>query len=130
MQPLSIYLLLAKVQAWLRTVSKHNSVRLLEAYNFRFNPSQSELITPENTRVQLSKLEARFLHLLLVNSGRIVATDIILQRVWSDKKDMRDGDRKMLKALVHRLRRKIERNPNVPQYIHTVPHQGYSFRLD
>ncbi len=127
--PVSINLLLAKVQAWLRTAaSKHNSVRLLEAYNFRFNLSKSELITPEDTRVQLSQLEARFLHLLFVNNGRIVSTDVILQRVWSDKSDMRDGDRQMLKVLVHRLRRKIERNSNAPQYIHTIRHQGYSFR--
>ncbi len=130
-QPLSIHLLSAKVQAWLRRVdSKDTAEALLEAYQFRFDPAKSELTTPEDTRVRLSQLEARFLHLLIVNSGRIVATDTILQRVWPDNNGMRDGDRHLLKALVHRVRRKIERNPNIPQYIHTVPHQGYSFRLN
>lgn len=129
-QPLSIHVLLAKVQAWLRHSGVDNkSVDFLEAYNFRFNPVKSEVITPEETLVRLSLLEARLLHLLIVNSGRIVTTDLIIQRVWPDNYT-NDGDRHLLKALVHRLRRKIENDPTHPQYIHTIPHQGYSFRLE
>ena len=129
-QPLSIHLLLAKVQAWLRRSGMGDkSIDFLEAYDFRFNPVKSEVITPEENLVRLSQLEARLLHLLIVNSGRIVATDLIIQRVWPDN-CMSDGDRHLLKALVHRLRRKIESDPTRPQYIHTIPHQGYSFRLE
>ncbi len=128
-QPLSMPLMLAKVQAWLRrTEHKEGGKGHLEVHNFKFDPVKNELVTPEDTLVRLSKLEARFLHLLIVNSGRIVSTDLILQRVWPDS-IANEGDRHMLKALVHRLRRKIEPNPNAPEYIHTVPHEGYSFRL-
>jgi len=128
-QPLSIQLSLAKVQAWLRragTIDK--SIGLLEAYEFKFNPSKSEVTTPQEILVRLSELEARLLHLLIVNSGRIVATDLIIQRVWPDE-GISDGDRNLLKALVHRLRRKLESDPTRPQYIHTIPYQGYSFRV-
>jgi len=129
-QPLSIYLLLAKVQAWLRRSGiKDKSIGHVEAYEFRFNPVKKEVITPQNNMVRLSQLEARLLHLLIVNSGSIVTTDLIIQRVWPDS-GLCDGDRHLLKALVHRLRRKIEDDPTRPQYIHTIPHQGYSFRLE
>jgi DNA-binding response OmpR family regulator len=129
-QPLSIHVLLAKVQAWLRrSSSEDKGIDMLEAYDFRFNPVKSEVITPEENLVRLSLLEARLLHLLIVNSGRIVNTDLIIQRVWPDN-CTKVGDRHLLKALVHRLRRKIESDPTQPQYIHTVPHQGYSFRLE
>ncbi len=129
-QPLSIHVLLAKVQAWLRRSGTDNKcVDFLEAYNFRFNPIKSEVITPEEILVRLSLLEARLMHLFIVNSGRIVTTDLIIQRVWPDNCTT-DGDRHLLKALVHRLRRKIENDPTHPQYIHTIPHQGYSFRLE
>lgn len=129
-QPLSIHVLLAKVQAWLRRSGVDNkAVEFLEAYNFRFNPIKSEVVTPEENLVRLSLLESRLLHLLLVNSGRIVSTDLIIQRVWPDN-CTNDGDRHLLKALVHRLRRKIERDPTRPEFIHTIPHQGYSFRLE
>lgn len=129
-QPLSIHVLLAKVQAWLRRSGvEDKTIDFLEAYNFRFNPVKSEVVTPEDQLVRLSLLEARLLHLLIVNSGRIVSTDLIIQRVWPDNCTS-DGDRHLLKALVHRLRRKIESDPTRPQFIHTIPHQGYSFRLE
>jgi DNA-binding response OmpR family regulator len=129
-QPLSMRLMLAKVQAWLRR-TEHREVMegQLEFNNFKFDPVKNELVTPEDTLVRLSKLEARFLHLLIVNSGQIVTTDLILQRVWPGSLAS-EGNRRMLKALVHRLRRKIEPNPNAPEYIQTVPHEGYSFRLN
>jgi DNA-binding response OmpR family regulator len=127
-QPLSIHVLLAKVQAWLRrSGTDAPGAEFLEAYNFRFNPTKSEVVTPEENLVRLSLLEARLMHLLIVNSGRIVTTDLIIQRVWPDN-CTNDGDRHLLKALVHRLRRKIENDPTRPEYIHTIPHQGYSFR--
>jgi DNA-binding response OmpR family regulator len=110
-------------------VQKDKAMGLLEAYGFRLRSVKSggELITPQETLVRLSQLEARLLHLLIVNSGCVVASDLIIQRVWPDK-DICDGDRHLLKALVHRLRRKIEADPTHPQYIQTIPHQGYSFR--
>ena len=129
-QPLSIHVLLAKVKAWLRRSGLEDTGSdFLEAYNFRFNPIKSEVVTPEENLVRLSLLESRLLHLLIVNSGRIVNTDLIIQRVWPDN-CTNDGDRHLLKALVHRLRRKIESDPTQPRYIHTIPHQGYSFRLE
>jgi DNA-binding response OmpR family regulator len=129
-QPMSIHLLLAKIQAWmLRSGVTDKSIGLLEVYNFRFNPVKSEVITPEDILVRLSQLEARLLHLLMVYNGQIVATDMIIQRVWPDS-GVTDGDRHLLKALVHRLRRKIESDPIHPRYIHTIPHQGYTFRQE
>jgi DNA-binding response OmpR family regulator len=129
-QPMGIHLLLLKIQAWLRhSGTRDKSIGLLEAYHFRFDPVKSEVTTPENSLVRLSLLESRLFHLLMVNRGRIVATDTIIQRVWPDNATT-DGDRHLLKALVHRLRRKLECNPTTPKYIHTVPHQGYSFRQD
>jgi DNA-binding response OmpR family regulator len=128
MQPMSIHLLVAKVQAWLRRSGLNdNPCEYLEAYDFRFNTIKSEVITPEKNLVRLTQLEARLLHLLIANSGSIVTTDLITQRVWPDNAEC-DRDRHLLKALVHRLRRKIEAVPARPQYIHTIPQQGYRFR--
>ena len=127
-QPMSIHLLLVKIEAWMRrSGAKDKSIGLLEAYNFRFNPVKNEVITPQETVIRLSQLEARLLHLLMLHSGQTVETDLIIQSLWPDN-SMSEGDRHLLKALVHRLRRKIESDPVHPQYIHTVPYQGYTFR--
>jgi DNA-binding response OmpR family regulator len=129
-QPLSIQLLLAKVNVWLRRSGMGDkSIDFLEAYNFRFYPVKSEVITPQASLVRLSQLEGRLLHLLIVNSGRIVSTDLIIQRVWPDT-CISDGDRHLLRALMHRLRRKLECDPTRPQYIRTIRHQGYSFAMN
>jgi DNA-binding response OmpR family regulator len=129
-QPLSIHLLVAKIQAWLRRSGlSEKSINYIEAYNFRFDPVKSEVITPQEELIRLSQLEARLLHLLMSNRGQIVETNQILQRVWPDNVES-VGDRHLLKALVHRLRRKLEADPTDPRYIHTIPHQGYSFHLN
>lgn len=129
-QPFSINLLLAKIQPWLRLSGiADKTVGAVEACGFRFDPIKSEVLTPEKELIRLSQLEARLLQLLMAKTGQVVNTDLIIQRVWPDH-GTRDGDRHLLKALVHRLRRKIERDPVNPEYIHTIPHQGYSFRRE
>src|SRR5690606_11836059 len=52
-QPFSINLLLAKIQPWLRQSGlSDKSVGLLEAYEFRFDPVKSEVITPQKELVR------------------------------------------------------------------------------
>ncbi|MCC6453462.1 MAG: response regulator transcription factor [Caldilineaceae bacterium] len=129
-QPFSINLLLAKIQPWLRqSAISDKTIGVIEAYGFCFDPVKSEVITPQKDIIRLSQLESRLLQLLMSKSGQVVETDLIIQRVWPDH-GTRDGDRHLLKALVHRLRRKIEQDPVNPEYIHTIPHQGYSFRRE
>jgi DNA-binding response OmpR family regulator len=119
---------LAKINAWLRrSTMGEKTIDFVEAYGFRFNSTKNQVITPEENLVRLSQLEARLLRLLMVNHGQIVDTDLIIQRIWPDS-GMSDGDRHLLKALVHRLRGKIETDPSRPQYIHSIPRQGISFR--
>lgn len=128
-QPMGSHVLMLKIQAWLsRAGVKDKTIGLLEVYKFQFDPVKSELVTPQNKLVRLSLLEARLIHLLMVNSGRIVSSDTIIQRVWPDN-GPGEGDRHLLKALIYRLRCKVEYDPTHPLYIHTVPHQGYSFGL-
>jgi len=40
-----------------------------------------------------------------------------------------EGENRLLWQAVHRLRRKIERDPRNPQYIHTRPGIGYVFAV-
>jgi len=120
-------LLVAKVQAWLRRAATfEDSEGYLEAYKFRFDPVTRQVKTPQDTLVRLSKLEARLLYLLMANKDRIVSTDVIVQRVWRDE-GKTDGDRDVLKKLVYRLRRKLEGDADQPQFIHTIPYEGYTF---
>lgn len=72
--------------------------------------------------ISLTPLEARFLQLLIAQSGRTVATERILSHVWGSRAG---GNRQLLKQLVHRLRQKVETDPGSPGLLRTVPNAGY-----
>jgi DNA-binding response OmpR family regulator len=73
--------------------------------------------------VSLTPIEARVLHLLLRNAGRVVTTELLLQRLWPQE----DAPEDRLHVHIHRLRRKIEPDPGEPQYILSEWGRGYSF---
>lgn len=73
---------------------------------------------------QLTKTEARLLQVLAASIDRIVSTDDLLARVWTDS----DGaDPSYLWVTVRRLRRKLEPDPDRPQYLLTE--RGIGYRL-
>lgn len=76
--------------------------------------------------VRLTKLELRLLQMLLANGGHVVSSDRLLQQVWGHRSD---GDRQLLKQLVHRLRQKIEADPTAPTLLLTAA-AGYKLIVD
>jgi len=72
-------------------------------------------------RINLTVTEFRLLHYLMLNAGTVVPTRAILKQVWGYD-DPCGTD--VVRATVHRVRRKLEDNPNSPQLLHTVPGVG------
>ncbi len=73
--------------------------------------------------VSLTPLEAKILYLLIRNAGRVVTTQLLLQRLWPGE----DAPEDRLHVHIHRLRRKIEPDANEPQYVMSEWGQGYRF---
>jgi DNA-binding response OmpR family regulator len=59
---------------------------------------------------------------LLVNRGRVLTTASIVEHVWGFSGA---GNEDLVKVHVHRLRQKLERDPQNPEYVKTVPGVGY-----
>jgi DNA-binding response OmpR family regulator len=71
---------------------------------------------------QLTRTEARLLQVLAASMDRVVMTDTLLERVWSDS----DGaDPSYVWVNVRRVRRKIEEDPDQPRYLLTERGMGY-----
>lgn len=87
-------------------------------------PSQRAII--DGDEVTLTPTETKLLYILMRHAGQTVTTDFILRRLWP----MENAYEDRLRVYVHRLRRKIERQPNQPKYILSQRGVGYSFARD
>ena len=72
----------------------------------------------------LSKTEQRLLRLLVMNRGRILSREDLLERIWDGGEFV---DENALSVTVRRLREKLEDNPAKPQYIKTIYGIGYTW---
>lgn len=79
----------------------------------------------DGAEVELTPTEGRLLHVLVRNAGRPVSTAHLLQRVWPRQEVFEDS----LRVHVHRIRRKIERDPKTPGYLLTERGLGYRFEI-
>jgi len=82
------------------------------------------LVSRENNEVHLTATEFKLLAYLAANADRVLTHQTILTHVW----DSADADHvEYLRVFIGGLRRKLETNPDEPQYILTEPGIGYRF---
>lgn len=125
-KPVSIRLLLYKVNAWLRR-SWNMPTEILDtlcAGPFCLDSSKRVLLIDDGRTIKLTGLEFRLLHLLMSHPNRTMDGNLIVNRVWGHSGE---GDNTVLKNVVYRLRRKIEPNPSSPRYLQNSPGEGYVF---
>jgi DNA-binding response OmpR family regulator len=120
-KPFSPRILVARIRALLRRVGVEGEATVTLG-GLTLRPDDRVLEGLPQGAVQLTRLEARFLQLLIANRGRTVATERILAYVWGQRAG---GNRQLLKQLVHRLRQKVETDPAHPALLKTVPGAGY-----
>jgi DNA-binding response OmpR family regulator len=76
----------------------------------------------DGQEVRMTPLEYKILHYLMVNRGRVLTNSAIVEHVWGFSGA---GNEDLVKVHVHRLRHKLERDPQNPEYLKTVPGVGY-----
>ena len=115
--------LVARVQRVLRRAAVGSPQISLDGGDVEVDLASRRLTTPAGTH-QLTPTEARLLQVLAAAVDRVVPTDELLNRVWTNA----DGaDPSYLWVTVRRLRRKLEANPDQPRYLLTE--RGIGYRL-
>jgi len=74
--------------------------------------------------IALTYKEFELLKLLLVNKGKVLSRDLLLEKIWGFDYD---GETRTVDVHVRFLRQKLEDNANLPVYIETVRGIGYRF---
>lgn len=120
-KPFDLNVLTAKVQALLRRAySFQGNVNVLEHEGMLLNLNDASL-SYKGEKMSLTKNEFRILQMLMENSGKIIARDDIIARLWESDEFIDDNT---LTVNVARLRKKLE-NVGMEGRIKTKKGIGY-----
>ena len=127
LKPFSPRQLVARVNTVLRR-SAAGKINKDEPYMYQqlsFDPELRTFTRQEQEPIRLTRLEARLLEPMMLNQGQIIPADTLITHVWGSD----GGSAEMLRQLIHRLRLKIELDPEQPELIQNAPGIGYGFGL-
>lgn len=123
-KPFSSSELLARVEAVLRrSAERPTDVSSLSAGQRRVDFERREFCCVEGEPRQLSETEVGILRYLATSSGRAVARDELLQRVWGI--DPRGVETRTVDMHVARLRDKLQDSKAETKFLVTVRSKGY-----
>ncbi len=125
-KPFSVPELLARVRAALRRAEFAEGMpcdSVFKAGDVRVDFSQQRVFVGEE-EIELTPTEYRLLCELVKQPGRVLVPDYLIEQVWGSGYE---GWDKLIRQAIHRLRKKIERDPHHPEYIQTRPGLGYVF---
>jgi DNA-binding response OmpR family regulator len=128
-KPFSVLELAARVKAIFRRVDNLASpnvetTQVIECANLRIDAAKRN-VTLDGGQVDLTAKEFDLLLHFAENPGRVYTRAQLLDRVWGYT---HSGYEHTVNSHINRLRAKIERNPNQPEFIQTVWGVGYKFR--
>ena len=124
-KPFDIQEVLLRIRVLLRrnqvedTTSLTNEV--LKVGDIEIFPESLETVVI-NKKVKLTPTEFEILYCLMQHFNNPVTLATLLDEVWGYDSD---EDVRMLRVHVGGLRNKIELNPKIPKYLHTVTNVGY-----
>ncbi len=127
-KPFGIEELLARVRVALRHSSSRQGTqsKLVKAGDLSIDLAW-HLVKRGEEEIKLTGTEYKLLAYLAANHGRVLTHQSILTHVWGPA----DADHtEYLRVYMRQLRKKLETDPEQPQYILTEPGIGYRFIAD
>ena len=123
-KPFSVRELLARIQVHLSHLhhpldSPHPSQALIG--DFRVDMNTYTIVRPEGI-LGLTALEQKLLSFLWMNKNQVVTREQIIEHIWGESYD---PSPKSLDNLIHRLRKKIEKEPMKPAHLLNIHGVGY-----
>jgi two-component system, OmpR family, KDP operon response regulator KdpE len=118
-----------ELAARLRSAVRRSSTASLDAElpivigEIELDPAR-RIVSKAGCILRLTPKEFDLLHYLMSHPGVPIAHSRLLRAVWGPEYGQ---ELEYLRTFVHQLRRKLEDDPSLPQYLLTEPHFGYRF---
>ena len=123
-KPYSPRELLARINAVLRRVEDHEPCETLEFDDLTIDLTTHDVVV-DGRLVALTALEFDLLAFLASSPRQVFSRETLLDRVWGSSSEWQTTA--TVSEHIHRLRRKIERDPAHPHRIETLRGVGYRF---
>lgn len=123
-KPFSVDELLARLKAvLLRGDRRASGPRKLIIDNIELD-LDARTLTRDGMDVVVTRTEFDLLVYFIENEGKALSRETVMNDVWGMEYY---GTQRSLDSFVANLRKKIEKDPHIPQYIHTIHGVGYKF---
>jgi two-component system, OmpR family, response regulator RegX3 len=126
-KPFRLRELIARVRAALRRAPRSDAaasaVDVIDIGDVHLDAARHE-VHVRGELVAMPLKEFDLLELLMLNAGRVLTRDVLIDRIWGPNYY---GDTKTLDVHVKRLRAKLEEDPSSPTHVVTVRGVGYRF---
>ena len=130
-KPFGMAELLARIRAALRNgamraggASQLSSV--FQAHGLTVD-TEKRLVKVDDTPIHLTQIEYKIVALLSRHAGKVLTYDVILKEVWGPYASC---DTQLLRVNMANIRRKLEKDPSMPEYITTEIGVGYRMISD
>jgi len=123
-KPYSLSILLAKVKVFLKRMEERKESPTPGARGLTIDEAGMKVYV-NGVEIRLKTKEFRLLHYLYEHKNIVVTKKELFDNVWGDE-FFSDGT---LNVHIRKIREKIEKNPNEPDYIKTVWGTGYILEL-
>jgi DNA-binding response OmpR family regulator len=114
---------MARVDAVLRRSCQNISEGHYQVGAVFLDLEQKSLTIPNQEPISLSESECKFVHCIMRYAGQVVTSQILINCIWGTG----NGNKEMLRQLVHRLRKKIGYREESEPMIETISGIGYCF---
>jgi two-component system, OmpR family, response regulator RegX3 len=126
-KPFSMRELISRVRANLRrarqAVAPEASEEMLTGGRVQMDVGRHE-VSVGGASVDLPPKEFELLEAFLRRKGRLLTREYLIEEIWGPDYF---GDTRTLDVHIKRLRRKVERDPHLPEHLQTVRGLGYKF---
>lgn len=125
-KPFNMDVLVAMIDSKIKFSLNSDKPETYRFANMEHHPN-THLLIKGGKKIELTILENRILLYFLKNKNKVINREELMMEVWGYNADV---NTRTLDMHIVRLRKKIEDNPDSPQYLQTVRGIGYKFSND